>query len=169
MKIGILGGSFDPVHIGHLSMADDAITEHGLDEVWFVPCTTSRYDKNLTSYDDRVWMLYTAINDIDNPRFKVSLIEQKYGIDGRMYDLGLALENIYPENEFVYLVGDDTLPLMKDWYRGDELMKRFTFVSSPRSGISSTKVRENAKEDPTFIPCITDGVNKIIKRRGLYA
>ena len=167
LKIGIIGGSFDPVHIGHLRMADDAVSESDLDEVWFVPCTVSRYDKNLASYEDRVWMLHTAINDFDNPRFRVSLAEQEFGTQGRMYDLASALEDNYFEHEFVFLIGDDTVPLLKDWYRGDELTEEFTFTSLARCGISSTGVREHVKEDGT-IPNVTEGVHTIIRRRGLY-
>ena len=168
MKIGIIGGSFDPIHIGHLKMADDAISESDLDEVWFVPCTVSRYDKSLAPYEDRVWMLYTAISDFDNPRFRVSLAEQEYRTEGRMYDLASALKINYPEHEFVYLIGDDTEPLLKMWYRGYELIEEFTFTVLDRCGISSTGVRGRIKYDG-IAPNVTEGVRTIIKRRGLYA
>jgi nicotinate-nucleotide adenylyltransferase len=169
MRIGIIGGSFDPIHLGHMRMADDATRELCLDEVWFVPCTISRYDKNLSSYEDRVWMLHTAINEFDNPRLRVSLAEQEFRTQGKMYPLALALEDKYPEHDFVYLIGDDTEPLLKTWYRGDELVERFAFTVIPRCGISSTKVRAHAKDISIYpIPNVAEGVHKIIRRRSLY-
>jgi nicotinic acid mononucleotide adenylyltransferase len=112
-------------------------------------------------------MLHTAINDFDNPRFRVSLAEQEFRTEGKMYGLALALEDKYPEHEFVYLIGDDTLPLLKTWYRGDELVDRFTFTVIPRCGISSTGIRERIKYD-RGIPNVTLGVYKIIRGNKLY-
>lgn len=167
MKILVFGGSFDPIHKGHLSIAENAKNDFGFDEVWFVPCTVSRLDKELTNYVDRINMIATAIEG--NPKFRVDVAEADSGAKGRMFTLATHLKHTYPEHEFEFLIGSDSLDNINSWYQYQELTERFKFVIIPRNegSISSTKAREDIRLKGES-DLLTKGTNAYIKEKHLY-
>ncbi|MBR5756404.1 MAG: nicotinate-nucleotide adenylyltransferase [Firmicutes bacterium] len=147
MKIGILGGSFDPVHYGHLILADQLITEAGLDKVVFIPTYVSPFkiDSTKTSPENRLEMLRMAIED--NPKFSISDIEvlregPSYTIDTLTeYSKGLA-----PDDELYLIMGQDTFREIEKWHRSDELLTNYRFIIGKRPGESTKEMFALFKE-----------------------
>lgn len=168
-KILVFGGSFDPIHKGHLDVAFHARRDYGFDTVWFVPCVKSQYDKDLVDFDMRCRMIELAINDYGIPRFHLNLGEVDSDAEGRMYDLATYNRQRFPECEFHYLLGSDSLMTINSWYRAEELTSEFRFVIIPRKkdSISSTKVREQIKTVGGS-EHLTKSVKKYIRRLNLY-
>mgnify|MGYP003296844293 CR=1 FL=1 len=101
MKVGLLGGSFDPIHNGHVEMAKEAYRQLGLDEVWFIPTAdTPLKQRKLTCYEDRVEMIIRAIAPYRH--FYVSRIEEH--TDGKNYTIDTIrkLNKMYPDYTFYF-------------------------------------------------------------------
>lgn len=135
-KIGIMGGSFDPIHMGHLMMSEYVRSELDLDEVLFVPTGNPPHKQiGLLEAEKRLEMVKIAI--ADNPHFTVSDLEvQKKGISYSV-DTVLELKALHPEDEFYFLIGSDLLPQLKSWKRFDELATEIEFVLSIRPGFDT--------------------------------
>lgn len=135
-KIGIMGGSFDPIHMGHLMMSEYVRSELDLDEVLFVPTGNPPHKQiGLLEAEKRLEMVKIAI--ADNPHFTVSDLEvQKKGISYSV-DTVLELKSLHPEDEFYFLIGSDLLPQLKSWKRFDELATEIEFVLSIRPGFDT--------------------------------
>jgi nicotinate-nucleotide adenylyltransferase len=144
VKILVFGGSFDPIHNGHLAMADKYQRLGGFDEVWFTPCQDSRYGKKLTPRYDRESMLKLAFDTVINPTFRVSNAEFECDAHGKMYDLAVYLREKHPTFKFEFLLGKDSWDKINSWYRSKDLTSEFKFVIVPRNedSQSSTKVRQ---------------------------
>ena len=139
MKIALLGGSFDPVHYGHLQMAKEAMQVLKVDEVWFIPAKkTPLKDRILTSDTDRLAMLKIALADF--PQFKVNPIEmQREGISYTIDTLE-ALHRQYPSYTFYWLIGNDQLEQFDLWKDPDRLVQLAYFVCFDRDGkLAQTK------------------------------
>lgn len=187
-RILVFGGSFDPIHVGHLYVADQVQKILDYDEVWFVPCQSSRYNKNLSHWMNRCDMVAVAINEHDNPTFRLSESEFECNAQGKMYVLADHLRCEYPECEFDFLIGSDSLKYINSWYRAKDLTSEFNFVIVSRNGyemdldgisngialdmkipnISSTVVRKSIKEYGMSV-LVPMSVSKFIKGRKLYA
>jgi nicotinate-nucleotide adenylyltransferase len=169
VKILVFGGSFDPIHYGHLLVADRAQKDGGFDEVWFTPCQESRYGKKLSSRFDRVTMLKMGFDCFGNDTFRISNSEFECGAHGKMYDLAVYLREKHPDFEFEYLIGQDSFDKINSWYRAEELTTEFKFVTVPRSekSISSSMVRNDIKLNGKSAGTPVD-VNEYVKERQLY-
>ncbi len=192
MKIGILGGSFDPVHLGHLVVAQEAAEVLDLDVVYFVPCLVPPHkpERRLTEAGDRLRMLVDATSD--NPRLAVSDIElcrpgPSYSVDTvKMFHsfMGGGIE-------LYFLIGMDSLAEMGTWHKPDLLFKLARVVVAGRPGfpagaaspefrgravpievtqvdISSSKVRRYVREGRTIRYLVPPEVAGYIRRKGLY-
>lgn len=125
LRMGILGGTFDPVHLGHLRIAEEAMEILGLDEVNFVPVAIPPHkpERNILSFESRWRMLQLAI--AGNPRFRLSDIELR--MPGKSYTVQ-SLERFgkeNPEAELFFLVGCDAFFEMDTWY---DFRKIFTLA-----------------------------------------
>ena len=193
MRVLIYGGSFDPVHNGHLQVAEEASKDY--DEVWFTPCFVSLYGKVLTPFHIRVEMLFAAIKD-KNPKFRVSVAEQYYHsiTEGQTFKLMETLRRRNKSiNEFSFLMGADSIMNIEAWVNWQLLVYLYEIVVVENAGrrfgkkpnwwddrkhrlipvdihnqVSSTRARSLmcSGMECSFIP---DEVDKIIKERGLYA
>ena len=136
--LGLLGGTFNPVHAGHLSIARAALRTFGLDAVWFIPCSNPPHKPaaGLASNADRLAMIRLAI--ADEPRFAALPIE--FDRPGKSYtiDTVLALRALHPDKDFVFIVGADTLPEIHTWHRPLELLPLIRIVSLARPGHAPT-------------------------------
>lgn len=135
MKIGLLGGSFDPVHSLHIMIAYQAYQQLSLDEVWFIPVLNNPFGKKSTATkEQRVDMLTLAIKKY--PMFKISMIEleQDSSITSYTYDTILQLKAEYPKNEFFFIIGFDQVASFNRWYKANEISKEATVVAFPRTG-----------------------------------
>ena len=127
MKIGIFGGTFDPVHIGHIKMAEYAKEEFGLEKVVFVPNSNPPHKKGklIEDYSHRFNMLSLALADDD--RFLISDYEAK---DGKYYyslHTMRHFRNIYGEDTF-FIIGADSLMTIHEWYEYETLLKENKFI-----------------------------------------
>ena len=129
-RIGVLSGSFDPIHLGHIRMADTIAKQIQLDEVVFVPVHTDKH-KRAVSLKHRTAMIALAIAGY--PLF--SLSDMSFPQDSpSVYDIVRAVKARYRDADVYYLVGADRLPGMQYWQRVGELYKDCTFVACPRPG-----------------------------------
>lgn len=136
MRIGIFGGSFDPIHFGHLILAEQCREQAQLDQVWFVPCSLGPHKQDGTYSTDRqrVEMIELAISGHDP--FVLSRIELERG--GTSYTVE-TLEQIRatnPEDELFLLMGDDSLDQFSTWRQPDTICELATplVVNRPGSG-----------------------------------
>lgn len=137
MKIGIMGGTFDPIHQGHLLAAERAREEVGLDEVWFMPASTPPHKENAprASAEQRLAMVQVAI--ASNRRFRAEPFEIQRGGTSYTVDTMRELLRIYPGYEFYYIVGADMVQYLPYWSRIDELVQLIRFIGLGRPGYSS--------------------------------
>jgi len=135
MRIGIFGGTFDPVHMGHLILAEQCRAQANLDEVWFVPShiPPHKADKGVTRFEQRCDMLELAT--AGHPAFRIDRIEKD--LDPPSYT-ARTLEHLHtrhPGNEFALLMGSDCLPDLPGWYEPRLVIERASLVVVPRPGV----------------------------------
>lgn len=134
MKIGVLGGTFDPVHIGHLLAAECAREEFRLDEVWFMPAYAAPHKANppTASPFQRLRMLELAT--ASHPGFRVSRLEVDRGGVSYTYETVRELKRLYPDGEFYWIVGADMVADLARWSRIEELVGEIRFIGLSRPG-----------------------------------
>lgn len=121
-RIGIFGGTFDPVHFGHFHLALSLFEKRKLDEVWWMPAQGNPLKTNLSaSSSDRLAMLRLAIQDL--AMFKVLDIELKRQAPSYTIESLQEIKKIYPSYQFHLLLGDDILPQLEEWKEVNELIR----------------------------------------------
>jgi nicotinate-nucleotide adenylyltransferase len=190
-RVGVMGGTFDPIHHGHLVAASEVGHAFNLDEVIFVP-TGQPWQKNgrkVSPAEDRYLM--TVIATASNPRFSVSRVDidrpgETYTID-TLRDLRARRG---PDVEFFFITGADALTKMISWRDWDELFSMAQFVGCTRPGhrlsvaslppervslieipalaISSTECRDRVRAGQPIWYLVPDGIVQYISKRGLY-
>ncbi len=198
MRIGLVGGTFDPVHLGHLAMAEEARVQLALDRVMFLPAGQPwmKEGQPLSPVEDRVQMLRLAI--ASNPHFQLCL--EEVDRDGPTYTvdtLTKLLEELRPETRLFFIVGQDAMQDFHRWKEPQKVMDLCTLVvverpgqaavdlaaiaggnpsakdrlqvmSMPPMGISSTEVRRRAAAGVSLRYLVPDAVAEHIEERGLY-
>ncbi len=134
MRIGIFGGTFDPVHTGHLILAEQAREQARLEEVWFVPAPRPPHkdETTITRFEQRVEMLALAV--AGNPAFRVDEIEKDRPGPTYTVDTIAELCRRHPSDEFFLLVGSDTLKDLPLWHEPVQLLKQAGLVVMARPG-----------------------------------
>lgn len=185
-KIGILGGTFDPPHLGHLIIANEALDQLGLDEVKFMPNYEPPHKERHsgTTIDDRLTMLERAING--HPDFSLETIELYQA--GRSYTFHTmkALKEKNPDVDYYFIIGADMVEYLPHWYKIDELVKLVQFVGTnrptyrlkspypvsfikvPMIDISSSMIRDRVKQGNSIKYLIPDPVIRYIEENHLY-
>jgi nicotinate-nucleotide adenylyltransferase len=190
-RVGVMGGTFDPIHNGHLVAASEVGHAFGLDEVIFVPTGEpwQKGDREVAAAEDRYLM--TVIATASNPRFSVSRVDidrpgETYTID-TLRDLHAARG---PATEFFFITGADALTRMLSWKNTDELFRLAHFVGCTRPGhrlthdglpdgrvslieipalaISSTACRQRVSAGAPIWYLVPDGIVQYISKRRLY-
>jgi nicotinate-nucleotide adenylyltransferase len=190
-RIGIMGGTFDPIHNGHLVAASEVASRFALDEVVFVPTGSpwQKPDQPVSPAEDRYLM--TVIATASNPRFSVSRVDidregPTYTID-TLHDLR---DQYGASTELFFITGADALAQILDWHRKDELFELAHFVGVTRPGhhlsdpgfpegkvslvevpalaISSTDCRARVGAGEPVWYLVPDGVVQYISKRRLY-
>ena len=143
-RVGIMGGTFNPIHIGHLIIAEAAYEAYNLDEVLFVPSGVS-YMKDQSEILDakkRVHMTGLAIED--NPHFALSTIEIDRDGNSYSYETLETLRKQNPNTEYYFLVGSDTLFALETWKHPEILLPSCTVLVAVRNGVPMEKMQEHA-------------------------
>ena len=158
-RIGLLGGTFNPVHLGHLVIAQNALEVFDLDKVIFIPCANPPHKTPsiLASAEHRMAMLETVIED--DPRFEVSDIEIRR--DGTSYtiDTVTQLKKLSPYAEFHFIIGADSLLELHSWKDIGQLLKLCTFVTFARPGADTSRIRANdLKLDPPWAEKLLENI-----------
>ena len=135
-RFGFLGGSFDPVHLGHLFAAQDAFEYLALDRVTFVPAaqTPLKDHAPLASAAQRVAMLRAAL--ADDPRFDISEVEIKRGGTSYTIDTARALREQHPHDALYWIIGADQATRLGSWHNIGELARLIEFIVLARPGFS---------------------------------
>jgi nicotinate-nucleotide adenylyltransferase len=135
-RVGVFGGTFDPIHVGHLAAVEDAADLLGLERVLFVPnrIPPHKLDRQITAAEDRVAMVELAI--ADNPLFELSLIEIDHDDLSYTLDTMRALAAERPESDLVFLAGSDSLRDLHTWHEPDALLGEFSLAFMQRPGSS---------------------------------
>jgi nicotinate-nucleotide adenylyltransferase len=134
-KIGLLGGSFDPVHKGHLALAEAALTQYGLDEVRLMPCAQQALKaRHPTSADDRCALLRLAI--ANHPYLALDCREVFRAGTTYTYDTLVELQREMPDAELWFICGMDAICNFDKWYRAKDLIDKCTFLVFDRPGVS---------------------------------
>ncbi len=189
MKVGILGGTFNPIHVGHLLIAQDAMEQAGLDRVKFIPAATPPHKtpEHLVSAAHRVRMIQLAI--AGNPRFEVDDIEIQRG--GRSYSVETLteLKRRQPRARFYFIIGSDSLRELHLWREPRRLIKLCRFIVLARPGfppvqrrlavrpllmtghvceVASREIRTRVAHGRPFRYLLPDAVHNYIRKHKLY-
>lgn len=185
-KVGLLGGTFNPPHIGHLIMANEVKHALQLDEVRLMPTSIPPHkaDPSDATPQQRLQMVELAVSGISG--LTASAFEVDRGGVSYTFDTMKALIEQEPENEFHFIIGGDMIDMLHKWYKIDELMKIVTFVGVGRPGtegetqypitmvqipeidLSSTLIRNRIDSGGTIQFLVPDNIRTFIRQEGLY-
>lgn len=145
-KIGILGGSFDPIHNGHLAIAESAYRDFSLDEVWFVPAghSPNKKEADMTDAVMRAEMTELAVSDI--PYFKVSRIELESEETSYTYRTMLKLKEQYPFYDFYFIMGADSLDYFDKWVHPEIICENATILVAVRDELDQNAIADKIAE-----------------------
>ena len=138
-KIGLMGGTFDPIHPAHIEIAKCAKEQYNLDEVIFMTSGNPPHKKgqNVTDAKLRLEMVRLAINGIDGftaSDYEVNKPEYSYSVNTLKW-----LHTEYPDAEIYFLIGEDSLDYIDKWYRPEEILNLCTVLVYPRIGMETLK------------------------------
>lgn len=134
MKIGIFGGSFDPIHIGHLMLANYCVQYADLDQVWLMvsPCNPLKQYNRKASQEDRLKMCQLAVENAE--KIVASDFEFSLPLPSYTYKTLKALKEKYPDNEFYLIIGADNWQIFDHWRDTDKIIGEFHIIIYPRPG-----------------------------------
>jgi nicotinate-nucleotide adenylyltransferase len=190
MRLGILGGTFNPIHLGHLVLAESAREQAGLDQVWFIPTATPPHKSPKGLPDGRTRLRLVRLAIRGHPAFRASGLELRLG--GVSYTLRTVqwLRQHHPKARLHLIVGADMLRV--HWYGMDALSRLCTFlvaqrpdqagrpagplaaarrlrlIHMPQLDISSTMIRERVRRGRSIRYLVPEAAAREIARSGLY-
>jgi len=193
-RIGIFGGTFDPIHIGHLIAAEQVLYHTKLDEIWFMPASKPphKLDMKITAVHHRVEMVRRVIS-LD-PRYHICTIELDRKGPSYSLDTVKELKKKYPNYSFFFIIGGDMIEYLAKWHGIEELIEIVEFIGLKRPGfsfqpkneqeqkifgriqlipmlqleISSSRIREWINKGRTVRYLVPSSVEEYIKENGLY-
>lgn len=189
MKIGLFFGSFNPIHTGHLIIANTMATATDLEQVWFVvsPQNPFKKNKSLLHEFDRLDMVEKAI--ADNPVFKVTDAEFHMPKPSYTIDTLIRLQEKFPQHSFKLIVGEDNLSQFPNWKNHEKILEytglyvysrpqsaphsfanhpSVRFISAPLLDISATFIRDNIRNNRSIRYLVPEVVEEIIIRKKFY-
>ncbi|SFS87074.1 nicotinate-nucleotide adenylyltransferase [Paenibacillus sp. BC26] len=193
IKVGFMGGTFDPIHYGHLLAAESAREACGLDEVWFIPAGHPPLKENgpLADGQTRLEMVYRAIDF--QPHFRGMDVELEREGTSYTIDTVKSLMELYPDREFSIIIGSDRVNDLPQWHqinvlaalvrfigvrRAGEVLKvdalpaflqeRLSIIEMPQIGISSTDIRNRRAQGRSIRFLVPEKVYSFIRRNELY-
>ncbi len=191
MKYGIMGGTFDPIHLGHLFIAQEIFEQLDLDKILFIPNGTPPHKKASVSEEDRLEMVENALSD--NPNFEVSDIELFKKEKSYTVDTLTELKEKDPDSDIYFIIGSDSVLSIDTWKNYEEIFELCTIVCYERPGfnvddiniseklrgkiifidsilleISSTDIRNRVFTNKSIKYLVRESTEKFIKMRNLY-
>lgn len=166
MRLGVLGGRFDPPHFGHLALAEQAREALGLDEVRFVPAGDPPHKGVRASAEDRVAMTRLATDD--HPDFRVDDRELRRAGPSYAIDTVEELRRERPDAELAYLIGADAYAEIATWHRAEAFVRSATVVVVPRPGTPRTDLDgldEPFRSAPRRLDIVPCGLSSTLLRR----
>lgn len=185
-KVGILGGTFNPPHIGHLIIANEVLHTLNLDEVRLMPNATPPHKEiqNRVTANQRMTMVELSIQEV--PMLKIESIEIEQGGTSYTFDTIELLRKREPQTDFYFIIGGDQVEELPKWYRIEELIQNVHLVGVPRPNklletaypiviidipqidLSSTTIRNRIANGETTQFLISDAVRDFIRKEKLY-
>ena len=188
-NIGLLFGSFNPIHNGHITLATFILKHKPLDEIWFVvsPLSPFKKSKILLDKNDRLDMVKVAIKPFK--KFFVSDIEFKMKTPNYTIDTLYEIKKKYPEDSFSLIIGEDNLENFKNWKNSNLIIENFKIyvyprnfskskpnlnfntlykINAPTINISSTDIREFIKKNEDIEGLLSPEVLDQIKKKKFY-
>lgn len=151
-KIGIMGGTFDPIHNGHLLLGKQAYLEYHLDEIWYMPSASPphKQDHKVTDAFHRCCMVELAVEDYSFARLSTFETERE-GTTYTAQTLKL-LHQQYPEHTFYFIVGADSIFMIENWYHPQEVLQQAVLLVADREveGVSQTLEEKIAYLEETY-------------------
>jgi nicotinate-nucleotide adenylyltransferase len=198
LKIGVLGGTFDPPHVAHLILAEEARMALGLGQVLFVPAGNPwrKGGQELSPREHRLAMVRLAVGD--NPHFAVSTLEiEREGPSYMAQTLAALQQQLADDSEVFFILGLDSLADLPNWWHPQEIMsrarlavatrsaweptqadalekelpgisERLVWLDMPRIDISSTAVRQRVRQGRSIRYWVPPAVEEYIRQHGLY-
>lgn len=183
MRIALFGGSFDPPHLGHLTVANVVSRQKIADEVWFVPCANHPFAKYMSLAKNRLKMLKLLSDKHTMYTYELKRATPSYSLE----TLEHAVQE-FPQHSFVWLIGSDQVGVFHKWYRYKELLKKFTVLVYPRENhpvdallpgmqavkdcpiisVSSTEVRNAIHHHQPIEKFVTKEIAEYIEENQLY-
>ncbi len=160
-KIGLFGGSFDPIHTGHLILAQTALQYARLDRVFFIPTAFPPHKSShvMSRFEDRVRMVELAI--AGNEKFEISMLEKSDEVSFTWESVAWFAEKGYDREHLHLLVGGDSLLDMGSWRNPDVIFRNATIIAMPRPGYAP----DMALPEGASVILISEGVNSISSTR----
>lgn len=198
-KIGILGGTFNPIHNGHLLMAETARCACALDEVLLIPSGCSYMKEQEEILPGKVRLEMTRLAAMENPYFTASSIEVEREGNTYTFETLAQLKRLEPDAEFYYIVGADTLFSMESWKKPEEVFSSCVILAAVRDGwederlakqaaylsgkyradirmlpslhveISSTDIRTRCRQKRSIRYLVPECVREFLENNGCYA
>ena|SRR3989338_3120702 len=169
MRIGIFGGTFDPVHLGHVRLAKKILKTHSLNRFYFIPVRRSPFKSVApsASAQDRLAMLRLAVDSMR--AIKISRFELERPAPSYTIHTVRFFRRKFPKAEIFLVMGRDTLRHIRRWRNLREILKQTKLLSHERiGGISSAEIRARLGSGRDVTGLIPEKVKKYIRRRRLY-
>lgn len=164
VRIGIIGGTFDPIHIGHLIIAQNAVTQYHLDQILFIPTGHSPHkdDKEIEQSAHRLEMIRLSIKN--NPDFYFSAMEINAARTSYTYLTLQELHQTYPDWELYFIMGADSLDYLDKWMEPAEICRLATLLVAIRDDLDMNRIKNKAAElkrlyEADIRPIITPNVS----------
>ena len=182
-RIGLLGGTFDPIHNGHIAIAKTAIQQLKLDKLFLIPAGNPWQKSEFTDSKHRLEMVKKAAHDLE--KVEVLDIEVKKSGPTYTFETLRELHEKYPNSEFVLILGSDAVAGFDTWkepnliktlariyvvQRAEDFTQDWHFdrIQMPPIDISSTEIREKVKNNESISELVPKSVNEYISANGLY-
>lgn len=191
MKIGIYGGSFNPIHKGHTQLAASIVSQGLVDELWLLvsPLNPLKQDvsTDIAAYEHRLQMARLATENV--PGVVVSDFERQLPIPSYTFNTLGELRKAYPQHEFLLVIGADNWERFPRWYHANEIIENYHIliyrrpgceidetslpstvhvVTTPLYDVSSTQIRDSVKKGQIMSQWVDGKVEKYIKKNQLY-
>jgi len=167
-RIGLYGGSFDPVHNGHLEVAGKALRDYGLDEVWFIPANVSPFKTQTppAAAEHRLKMLEMAL--AGKPQFKLLSLECERPPPSYTVETLRILKKRHPDSRFFLIIGKDALKEFAQWKEPEEIKRMAEPIAFKRGEISSSGIRRRIASGESVQEWVPKEIFDYIQQKMLY-